>query len=78
MLLECPICCLIQALDLVVHLADKQWFKQPGYHLAYPEADPPYPFQRIKFTDGRDTGVTMVAAPFFDTNYYRSALVCVP
>ena len=41
---------------------EKQWFKQPGIHLAYPEQDPPYPFQRIKFVDGRDTGVMMVAA----------------
>lgn len=62
--------------------ADKQWFKQPGFHLAYPEADPVYPFQRIKLTDGQDTGIIMLAAPFYDTNYYRcsqfdaSAKIC--
>lgn len=53
--------------------ADKSWWKQPGYHLSYAEADPQYPFQRIKFTDGRDTGIMMLAAPFYDTNYYRQA-----
>lgn len=52
-------------------LADKVWFKQPGFYMAYPEPDPPYPFQRISFIDGRDTGIIMVVAPFYDTNYYR-------
>ena len=52
-------------------ITDKVWFKRPGYHLSYPEEDPQYPFQRVKFVDGRDTGVIMLVAPFYDTNYYR-------
>lgn len=40
-------------------------------HLSYSEPDPVYPFQRVKYTDGSDTGIIMIAAPFYDTNYYR-------
>ena len=54
-----------------LHAADKVWYKQPGFFFSYPEPDPPYPFQRVKFVDGRDTGIMMLAAPFYDTNYYR-------
>lgn len=47
------------------------WYKQLGYHIAYPGEDPPYPFQCVNYVDGRDTGIMMVIAPFYDTNYYR-------
>ena len=57
--------------DTGAAIADKVWYKQPGMHLSYTEADPVYPFQRIKYTDGSDTGIMMIAAPFYDTNYYR-------
>lgn len=32
---------------------------------------PPYPFQRIRRIDGRDTGVIAIIAPFYDLDYYR-------
>ena len=43
-----------------------------GYYLSYVETDPLYPFQRIRFADGSDTGVVAVIAPFYDLNYFRS------
>lgn len=42
-----------------------------GYFLSYVETDPLYPFQRIRFADGTDTGVVAIAAPFYDWNYFR-------
>jgi hypothetical protein len=35
------------------------------------EEVPPYPFQRIRRIDGRDTGVLAIIAPFYDLDYYR-------
>ena len=32
---------------------------------------PPYPYQRIKSEDGKDTGVVALIAPFYDLTYYR-------
>jgi hypothetical protein len=43
-----------------------------GYFLSYVETDPLYPFQRIRFADGSDTGVVALIAPFYDTNYFRA------
>jgi len=35
------------------------------------EDNPPYPFQRIKRVDGKDTGVLAIIAPFYDLDYYK-------
>ena len=35
------------------------------------EEVPPYPYQRIKRIDGRDTGALAIIAPFYDLDYYR-------
>lgn len=43
-----------------------------GYYLSYVETDPLYPFQRIRFGNGTDSGVVAVIAPFYDLNYFRS------
>jgi hypothetical protein len=43
-----------------------------GYFLSYVETDPLYPFQRVRFADGSDTGVVALIAPFYDTNYFRA------
>lgn len=43
-----------------------------GYYLSYVETDPLYPFQRIRFGNGSDSGVVAVIAPFYDLNYFRS------
>jgi len=43
-----------------------------GYFLSYVETDPLYPFQRVRFADGTDTGVVALIAPFYDTNYFRA------
>ena len=53
---------------------EKTWWNRPGYHLSYMEDYPPYPYQRIKSEDGKDTGVVALIAPFYDLTYYR---VCV-
>lgn len=50
---------------------EKTWWNKPGFHLSYMEPDPPYPFQRIKTEDGKDTGIVALIAPFYDTNYYK-------
>lgn len=47
------------------------WWLQPGYHLSFMEENPPYPFQRIKHVDGKDTGVMAIIAPFYDLDYYK-------
>ena len=51
--------------------ADRSWWLEPGYHLSYMEDNPPYPFQRIKKVDGKDTGVLAIIAPFYDLDYYK-------
>ncbi|KAK9820312.1 hypothetical protein WJX72_008807 [[Myrmecia] bisecta] len=51
---------------------EKTWWNKPGFHLSYMEPDPPYPFQRIKSEDGKDTGIVALIAPFYDTNYYKA------
>ena len=43
-----------------------------GYFLSYVETDPMYPFQRVRFADGTDSGVVALIAPFYDTNYFRA------
>ena len=35
------------------------------------EDNPPYPFQRVKRVDGKDTGVLAIIAPFYDLDYYK-------
>ena len=35
---------------------------------------PPYPYQRIKSEDGKDTGVVALIAPFYDLTYYRVSI----
>ncbi len=59
----------------VMITGEKTWWNRPGYHLSYMEDYPPYPYQRIKSEDGKDTGVVALIAPFYDLTYYR---VCVP
>ena len=51
--------------------ADQSWWLEPGYHLSYMEDNPPYPFQRVKRVDGKDTGVLAIIAPFYDRDYYK-------
>ena len=58
----------------VMMTGEKTWWNKPGYHLSYMEDYPPYPYQRIKSEDGKDTGVVALIAPFYDLTYYR---VCV-
>ena len=50
---------------------EKTWWNVPGFHLSYMEDYPPYPYQRIKSEDGKDTGVVALIAPFYDLTYYR-------
>ncbi|EIE22764.1 hypothetical protein COCSUDRAFT_47685 [Coccomyxa subellipsoidea C-169] len=50
------------------------WWLQPGFHLSFMEENPPYPFQRIKHVDGKDTGVIAIIAPFYDLDYYKGEL----
>ena len=50
---------------------EKTWWNKPGFHLSYMEDYPPYPYQRIKSEDGKDTGVIALIAPFYDLTYYR-------
>lgn len=40
------------------------------------EENPPYPFQRIKHVDGKDTGVIAIIAPFYDLDYYKVTHAC--
>ena len=56
---------------MVCCCAEAQWWLKPGYHLSYMEEVPPYPYQRIRRIDGRDTGVLAIIAPFYDLDYYR-------
>lgn len=47
------------------------------------EDNPPYPFQRIKRVDGKDTGVMAIIAPFYDLDYYKVSIArqsphCLP
>ena len=51
--------------------AEPSWWLKPGLHLSYMEEVPPYPYQRVKRIDGRDTGVLAIIAPFYDLDYYR-------
>lgn len=53
---------------------DQSWWLEPGYHLSYMEDNPPYPFQRVKRVDGKDTGVLAIIAPFYDQDYYKGEL----
>ena len=53
------------------HAGEKTWWNKPGFHLSYMEDYPPYPYQRIKSEDGKDTGVVALIAPFYDLTYYR-------
>ena len=55
----------------VLMTGEKTWWNKPGYHLSYMEDYPPYPYQRIKSEDGKDTGVVALIAPFYDLTYYR-------
>ena len=50
---------------------EKTWWNKPGFHLSYMEDYPPYPYQRIKSEDGKDTGVIALIAPFYALTYYR-------
>ncbi|CAL8470763.1 g10305 [Coccomyxa elongata] len=50
------------------------WWLEPGFHLSFMEDNPPYPFQRIKHVDGKDTGVMAIIAPFYDLDYYKAEL----
>lgn len=50
------------------------WWLEPGFHLSFMEDNPPYPFQRIKHVDGKDTGVMAIIAPFYDLDYYKVRL----
>ena len=50
---------------------EKTWWNKPGFHLSYMEDYPPYPYQRIKNEEGKDTGVVALIAPFYDLTYYR-------
>ena len=36
---------------------------------------PPYPYQRIKSEDGKDTGVVALIAPYYDLTYYRVSVM---
>ncbi|DBB15087.1 TPA: hypothetical protein ACH3X3_004097 [Trebouxia sp. C0006] len=54
--------------------SEKTWWNKPGYHLSYMEDYPPYPYQRIKSEDGKDTGVVALIAPFYDLTYYRAEM----
>ena len=56
---------------IVLMTGEKTWWNKPGYHLSYMEDYPPYPYQRIKSEDGKDTGVVALIAPFYDLTYYR-------
>ena len=57
-----------------MHAAEeKTWWNKPGFHLSYMEDYPPYPYQRIKSEDGKDTGVVALIAPFYDLTYYRAS-----
>lgn len=58
-------------LSCVHGCADQSWWLEPGYHLSYMEDNPPYPFQRVKRVDGKDTGVLAIIAPFYDQDYYK-------
>ena len=56
---------------MVYAAEEKTWWNKPGFHLSYMEDYPPYPYQRIKSEDGKDTGVVALIAPFYDLTYYR-------
>lgn len=58
--------------------AQGSWWFQPGFHLSFMEDNPPYPFQRIKRVDGKDTGVIAIIAPFYDLDYYKVSPVSHP
>ena len=55
---------------------EKTWWNKPGFHLSYMEDYPPYPYQRIKNEEGKDTGVVALIAPFYDLTYYRVHAYC--
>lgn len=45
--------------------------KKAGLVLAYLIPDLPYPFQRVTHTNGKDAGIVLLIAPFYNTNYFR-------
>ena len=49
----------------------KEWWNRPGYH-TYKEIEEvlPYPFVIGKAEDGKDAGVIIMQAPFFE-DYYK-------
>lgn len=47
--------------------------RRPGYYLADPleTDDPRYPFQRVIFANGTNTGVLALIAPFYADAFHR-------
>jgi hypothetical protein len=51
--------------------AEREPSQLPGMVLGYLVQDPPYPFQKVQLADGKDTGIILLIAPFYDLNYYK-------
>ena len=68
---------LCTSMNCLYGCADQSWWLEPGYHLSYMEDNPPYPFQRVKRVDGKDTGVLAIIAPFYDQDYYKAGCPCL-